>query len=79
MKKKLILYSKVKRNQPDRCRFYKAEWTSMWLPLFNGLFEGCDVLTGFCLMAYHLAQVPKFSVPSGRVILSHVRLRTGRE
>ena len=25
MKKKLVLYSKVKRNQPDRCRFYKAD------------------------------------------------------
>ena len=24
-KKKLVLYSKVKRNQPDRCRFYKAD------------------------------------------------------
>ena len=25
MKKNLVLYSKVKRNQPDRCRFYKAD------------------------------------------------------
>ena len=25
LKKKLILHSKIKRNQPDRCRFYKAD------------------------------------------------------
>ena len=25
MKKKLILYSKVKPNQTDRCRFFKAD------------------------------------------------------
>ena len=25
MKKKLVLYSKVKQNQPDRCRFFKAD------------------------------------------------------
>ena len=25
MKKKLVLYSEFKRNQPDKCRFYKAD------------------------------------------------------
>ena len=25
MKEKLVLHSKVKRNQPDKCSFYKAD------------------------------------------------------
>ena len=40
MKKKLVLYSKIKQNQPDR--FTKPTWTSMWLPLFDDFFEGCE-------------------------------------
>ena len=60
MKKELILHSKIKRTQPDRCRFYKADIDKH-------------------VASYHLAQVPKFLVPSGRKILCHVRLQTARE
>ena len=44
----------------------KLTCTRMWPSLFNGFFWRLSVLKGF---SYHLAQVLKFSVPSGRVIL----------
>ena len=41
VKEKLILYSNVKRNQLDRCRFYKADMDNH-VTLFNGFFECCE-------------------------------------
>ena len=39
----------------------KPTWTSMWLPLFNGLLKSFSVERFFI----SLSTIPKFSVPSG--------------
>ena len=48
----------------------KPTWTSMWLPLFNGFFEGCEWWNVF-----HTTW-PSFKIfgPKGRLILCHVGL-----
>ena len=58
MEKNLVLYSKVKRNQPDRCRFYNTDMDNNEAVSVERLF----------------ISLSKFQVPRGGVILCHVRL-----